>query len=205
MIIDKKPIKPEDRHYFSKAATGVFSHTKTKGEFEEKKARKWLADKLGIDQDNVIVWDALKNAHIDKETYGEVNTIVNSLTGELVGKIGLSRQGGASVHYHEAWHYVNLLMLSRDQREKLYQAYLDSHPFYKRKKPSNKDVEERMAEDFRKWVVLYEDSSISGKIKRFFMDLLDFLRLFVFVPRKAEYRNQFKKIVNGDYRQSKVS
>lgn len=202
---DKKPIKPEDRHYFSKAATGVFSHTKTKGEFEEKKARAWLADKLGIDQDNVIVWDAVKNAHIDKETYGEVNTIVNSLTGELIGKIGLSRQGGASVHYHEAWHYVNLLMLSRDQREKLYQAYLDSHPFYKRKKPSNKDVEERMADDFRKWVVLYEDSSISGKIKRFFMDLLDFLRLFVFVPRKAEYRNQFKKIVNGDYRQSKVS
>ena len=62
-----------------------------------------------------------------------------------------------------------------------------------------------MAEDFRKWAVLYEDTSISGKIKRFFMDLLDFLRLFIFVPRKAEYRNQFKKIVNGDYRQSKVS
>lgn len=91
--------------------------------------------------------------------------MVNSLTGELIGKIGLSRQGGASVHYHEAWHYVNLLMLSRREREQLYKAYKDSHPFFKKKNPTNEEVEERMAEDFRKWVLLNEDTSYKGKIK----------------------------------------
>lgn len=164
-VSDKKPIKPEELHYFSKAATGVYSKHKTKGEFEEKKAREWLSNVLGIDQANVVVWDAAKNAHIDDETYGEVNAVVNSLTGELIGKIGLSRQGGASVHYHEAWHYVNLLMLSRREREQLYKAYKDSHPFFKKKNPTNEEVEERMAEDFRKWVLLNEDTSYKGKIK----------------------------------------
>ena len=204
-VSDKKPIKPEELHYFSKAATGVYSKHKTRGEFEEKKAREWLSNVLGIDQANVVVWDAAKNAHIDDETYGEVNAVVNSLTGELIGKIGLSRQGGASVHYHEAWHYVNLLMLSRREREQLYKAYKDSHPFFKRKNPTNEEVEERMAEDFRKWVLLNEDTSYKGKVKRFFQDLLDFLRIFILVPQKSAYRKQFAKIVAGDYRQSKVS
>jgi len=151
---DKKPLPFEQRHYIVKAATGVFSRTKTRGKFEEKKARAWLSETLGIDQENVVVWDAVKNAHIDPELQGAVDVVTNIMTGTLVGTIGLNRQGGASVHYHEAWHYVNLLMHSEQERAELYRAYLNTHKGFAKKHPSNRDIEDRMAEDFRKWVLL---------------------------------------------------
>lgn len=199
---DKKPLPFDKRHYVVKAATGVFSKTQTKGQFEEQKARAWLSETLGIDQENVIVWDAIKNAHMDPEVKGAVDAVVNNITGQLMCTIGLSRQGGASVHYHEAWHYVNLLMHSEEERYQIYKAYLNTHKSFAKKHPTNKEIEERMAEDFRKWVLLQEDMSIIGSVKRAFVNILDFLRIF---NKKAQYRNVFNKIIAGDYRQRKVS
>ena len=199
---DKKPLPFEQRHYIVKAATGVFSRTKTRGKFEEKKARAWLSETLGIDQENVVVWDAVKNAHIDPELQGAVDAVTNVMTGTLIGTIGLNIQGDASVHYHEAWHYVNLLMHSEQERAELYKAYLNTHKGFAKKHPSNRDIEERMAEDFRKWVLLQEDMSIIGSVRRAFSNMLDFLRIF---NKKAQYRNVFNKIIAGDYRENKVS
>ena len=199
---DKSPLPFEQRHYLVKAATGVFSKKKTKGKFDEKSARKWLSDTLGIDQSEVVVWDAVDDTLHDPEVFGAVDVIVDSLTNSLVGSIGLRSNGGASVHYHEAWHYVNLLLHTEQEREYLYQVYLNTHKGFAKTKPTNRDIEERMAEDFRKWVLLQEDMSIIGSVKRFFVNALDFLRIF---NKKQQYRDVFNAIMNGEYKERKTS
>lgn len=199
---DKSPLPFEQRHYLVKAATGVFSRNKTKGRFDEKSARKWLSDTLGIDQSEVVVWDALDDTLHDPEVFGAVDVIVDSLTNSLVGSIGLRSNGGASVHYHEAWHYVNLLLHTEQEREYLYQVYLNTHKGFAKTKPANRDIEERMAEDFRKWVLLQEDMSIIGSVRRFFTNALDFLRIF---NKKQQYRDVFNAIMNGEYKERKTS
>ena len=199
---DKQPLPFEQRHYLVKAATGVFSKKKTKGKFDEKSARKWLSDTLGIDQSEVVVWDAVDDTLHDPEVFGAVDVIVDSLTNSLVGSIGLRSNGGASVHYHEAWHYVNLLLHTEQEREYLYQVYLNTHKGFAKTKPTNRDIEERMAEDFRKWVLLQEDMSIIGSVKRFFTNALDFLRIF---NKKQQYRDVFNAIMNGEYKERKTS
>lgn len=190
------------RHYTISAATGVFSKRKTKGKFDEKKAREWLSDKLGIDPSNVVVWGAAEEALRDPEIMGAVDVIVDTITDSLVGVIGLRKTGGRSVHYHEAWHYVNLLLHNEEEREYLYKAYLNTHKGFAKKKPLNKEIEERMAEDFRKWVLLQEDTSIIGSIRRAFSDLFDFLRIF---NKKREYRQVFDDIIAGNYKQGRAS
>ena len=149
-----------------------------------------------------MVWDTVKSAYNDKEVFGAVDTIVNTITGELLGVIGLSSRGGNSVHYHEAWHYVNLLMLSEKERQDIYESYLQTHKAFRRKKPTNREVEEQLAEEFRNFVVRQEDTSLIGKIRRVFDNILDFVFLF---RNKALYKQQFRKIAAGEYKNAKVS
>jgi hypothetical protein len=68
------------RHYTISAATGVFSRRKTKGDFDEKKAREWLSDRLGINQSNVVVWGAAEEALRDPEIMGAVDVVVDTIT-----------------------------------------------------------------------------------------------------------------------------
>jgi len=131
---------------------------------------------------------------------GAVDVIVDTITDSLVGVIGLRKTGGNSVYYHEAWHYVNLLLHNEEEREYLYKAYLNTHKGFAKKKPDNKEVEERMAEDFRKWVLLQEDTSIVGSVRRWFADAFDFIRLFYSGYRKKEYRQVFDDIIAGKYK-----
>lgn len=186
-----------EKRYNIKAATGVYSKTKSKGEFDEAKAREWLADKLGIDQANVIVMNGIKSAVDDVEVFGVVDSAVNTITNELFGYISLSRRGGSSVHYHEAWHYVNLLLHDEQSRVQIYKAYLKAHPFLRWKHPKYGEVEERLAEDFRKWMALEEDTSKWGAIKRMFNNVLDTILIF---RNKDAYVDVFKAIKNGDYK-----
>lgn len=199
---DKTPLPFDQRHYIIKAATGVFSKQKTKGKFDEKSARKWLSDTLGIDQSEVQVWDVVDDVLHDPDIYGAVDVIVDSITNSLVGQIGLRTTGGASVHYHEAWHYVNLLLHTEQERQYLYKVYLSTHKGFAKKHPDNREIEERMAEDFRKWVLLQEDMSIIGRVKRFFVNALDFLRIF---NKKQQYRDVFDAIINGEYKKRTTS
>ena len=42
-------------------------------------------------------------------------------------QIGLSLQSGEGVEYHEAFHYVSLLLLNEAQRRAVYQEYVNTH------------------------------------------------------------------------------
>jgi len=197
-----RKVAVQDRNYFIKGVTGVFQKNKSKGKFNEERARKWLADTLGIDPANVMVMNGIKSAVDDVEVFGVVDAAVNTITGELFGYIGLSKRGGHGSQYHEAWHYVNLLIHDEQTRIAIYKAYLNSHPWLKHKNPKYGEVEELLAEDFRKWIELEEDKSIKGSILRMFNNVMD--TIFIF-RNKHLYKNVFKQIRNGAYKGTPIS
>jgi hypothetical protein len=50
--------------------TGVFSKFKSKGKFDEKAARKWLSEKLGLDETKVVVFDGVLKSCENSKVYG---------------------------------------------------------------------------------------------------------------------------------------
>jgi hypothetical protein len=91
-------------------ATGVYSKNKGEGKLDERKARKWLRDVLGLSEKNVVVEDAIMRSTDGEEVYGLTRLCYDALVDELIGNIHLSRSNGRNVEFHEAWHYVNLLL-----------------------------------------------------------------------------------------------
>jgi len=103
-----------------------------------------------------------------------------------------SKRAGKGIGYHEAWHYVNLLLNNPATRQKIYKDYVEHHKKYKGAK--YKDIEEAMAEDFRRYVQMMDGTGLSSRIKRFFNNILDFL----FAARKTtETRMIFEAIRSG--------
>lgn len=173
--------------------TGVFSRFKSKGKFDEKAARKWLSEKLGLDEAKVVVLDGVLKSCENSKVYGITNLAVDYIDRQVNGVITLSNQAGYGIHYHEAWHYVNLLLNNKAQRLRLYDAYIKSHNL---KNITFGEVEELMAEDFRRYAEMRNGNGIINTIKRLYNNILDFVK----VSRKKDIvRNVFNAINNGQY------
>lgn len=56
--------------------------------------------------------------------YGLLQSVFDRIHDEFVARIVLSTKGGAGVEYHEAWHYVSLLLLTPAQRDQIYSDYV---------------------------------------------------------------------------------
>lgn len=187
---------------WARPVSGVYSTQEQKGKLNEKEAKSWLTDKLGIPEHKIIVRDAVMRSMDGVEVFGVTQVVVDKIAGEMVGIIQLSEDGGSGLHYHEAWHYVNLLMHDSKTREDIYRSYIKSHPQLNKKDVTIKEVEEAMAEDFRMYMEGVYDKSMSGKIKKLFSDILDFV-VSLFSNRRA-YRQAFKNIENGKYASKKL-
>lgn len=180
--------------------TGVFSKTRGNGEFNERKARKWLRKTLGLTGANVIVENAIfKSASSGEEVYGLVNLSLNALN-DLSADIRLSSKAGKGVHYHEAWHYVNLLMHDANERAILYKEYEDLHPELKGK--MYKEIEEAMAEDFRAYMEMRTSYTPSSIINRLWDDIKTLIGV---ANNKSAYRYVYKQIRNGRYAGQKLN
>lgn len=172
--------------------TGVFSTQKQHGKFNEAETRQWIAKILGIPEENSIVVSAMRRACDGSEAFGLTQVCVNSLTNEVIPIFMFSKRAGKGIGYHEAWHYVNLLLNNPATRQKIYKDYVEHHKKYKGAK--YKDIEEAMAEDFRRYVQMMDGTGLSSRIKRFFNNILDFL----FAARKTtETRMIFEAIRSG--------
>lgn len=176
--------------------SGVYSQNRQNGSVDGEAARQWLCDKLGIDPRNVIVSNAIFKSCTDADVFGFVTTVLDALTQEITGRIILSNEegGGAGLHYHEAWHYVNLLMHNSDERMFLYKEYAKTHKLYGK---TAAEIEEEMAEDFRKWMEMQEDKTVFGNVKKFFNNVLD---LLIASRRKSIYRQVYRDIRDGKYK-----
>uniref|UniRef100_A0AAU8BAZ0 Uncharacterized protein n=1 Tax=Dulem virus 42 TaxID=3145760 RepID=A0AAU8BAZ0_9CAUD len=192
-----KDIDEKDKGY----VTGVFSEDSYGENFNEYKARKWLSNTLGIDQANVIVIDAILRSMSDGAVYGVTNVCSDALVGGLTGYIMLSRQGGMGVTYHEAFHYVNLLMHNNRERRQVYKSFLKTHKYLDKEGTTIREVEEALADEFARYVEAKNDKSLTGRIKRLYNNILDFLSI---TRRKSIYRNVFKQIQKGGYAKTQL-
>lgn len=177
---------------------GVYETRKTGGTFDEQSARKWLCDKLGIQQHQVLVINAALKGTEDKDVFGLTNISLDVVLNEITGNMVFSNLAGYGVHYHEAWHYVNLLLHSPAQQIKLWDEYAEYHPELKGK--TYREIEEAMAEEFRQKAENAQFGGISYKIRQFFGRVLEFLKIS---KRKPQYQQVFDAIHKGKYKNTK--
>lgn len=183
----------QNRQVTSQMVTGVFSTEKGDGKFNENKARKWLANILGIDDSKIIVLNGVLRSIYNEEVYGVMQQSVDSLNEPV---FLFSNEAGQGVEFHEAWHYVNLLLHNSATRSAIYRAYCKKHPELKDK--PYKEIEELLAEEYRKYAIMRNDNSIGNVIKRWFNNVYDFCTL--------NYRNRelirsiFNNINTGKYK-----
>jgi len=182
--------------------TGVFSSFRNRGCLNKDKAVEWLHEVLGVDPNRVLVTNGILRGCGDKIVYGAMNASLDEL-GKATADFTLSTAKGAGrgVHFHEAWHYVNLLLHTEEEREALYRVYLSTHPKLNKPTTKYKDIEEAMAEDFRKYAEMRKGMGIVNKIKRFFNDVLEFIRV---TRKKDMLQLVFDSIMAGEYKKANL-
>lgn len=186
---------------------GVFSEEGTEGTLDANKARNWIKSVLGLNDAQVIVTNAILKSVSNKTVYGVMTVMNNVLTDVAEGTFILPKYGGASVHYHEAFHYVNLLLHSRRQRQQIYEEYIKRHPEYK--EFSKRRIEEFLADDFAEYCKALEDyeerlqnmNIFSRWAVKLYNRFLEFIRLF---GRKDQIRLLFENIQKGEYKGATV-
>lgn len=177
--------------------SGAFSKTHGgHGTLDIEHARNWISSRLGIDKSRINVLNGLLKSMSSGEAYGVTTVISSVLANKVVGMMAFNDQADAGIEYHEAWHYVSLLLSDPKTRRRIYDAYAKAHNF-KTGQYKYKEIEEMMADDFMNYVQRAEDKSILGSVKRFFNDVAVFL--FASQNKKA-YRQMYKDIVDGKYK-----
>lgn len=173
--------------------TGAASIWRGRGKFNEARTRAWVKRTLGLRDDQMIVVDGIINSTSNGDVYGLTQICCDTLDRPF-GAFTFSEEAGRGIGYHEAWHYVNLLLHNRAQRLQLYRAYVAKHPELKNAK--FREIEEKMAEDFRKYGEMMNERNITNVFKKWWNRFLDFL----FAYRKRDLiRRVFDSIQNGDY------
>lgn len=182
---------------------GVFSEEPGEGTLDIDRARKWIKETLGLNDAQVIVTNAVLKSISNKTVYGVMTVMNNILTDVVEGTFFLPKYGGSTIHYHEAFHYVNLLLHSRRKRQQIYEEYVKKHPEYK--DFSKRRIEELLADDFAEYCnSLYEyEESLANKnvfsrwAIKLFNRFIEFIRQF---GKKDQIKLLFDSIVKGDYK-----
>lgn len=177
--------------------TGIFSkRIGGKGTFDFDKAKTWLSKTLGIDESNIVLTKAVMRSATNEDVFGLTNVVLDRIAGEVTGYMKFSDNANAGIEYHEAWHYVNLLMHDKETRERIYKSYIQTHKALNKPGVTIADVEESMADDFKLYMEGFTDKSILGNVRRLFSNILDFL---ILSRRKSAYRRAFNAIASGKY------
>jgi len=182
--------------------TGVFSTFKNKGRLDVKRAKEWLHQTLGIDPNNIYVTNGILRGCNNKIVYGAMNASIDAL-GKVTGNFTLSsaKGSGRGIHFHEAWHFINLLIHTEEERVALYKLYLEQHPELNKPTTSFKEIEEAMAEDFRRYAEMRTGLGLHNKIKKFFNSILQFIGIG---KKKDMLRMVFDSVINGEYSKMKI-
>ena len=198
-IVVKNNIDTTDN---DKIVSGVFQTTGGTGSIDAKSERKWLQDTLGIPEEDVIITNAVMRSVKNEAVFGVVQTALDAITGRLSGFITLSTQGDEGMGYHEAWHYINLLIHDEPTRRRIYDAYKSTHKKLNKTGVKYRDVEEAMADEFARDVLLDRDHSVSGVVRRFFRNVADFV---LFTGNRHAYRKVFNAIKAGKYKGAELN
>lgn len=181
---------------------GVYSTTQTGGKLDVDKARSWIKQTLGLTDDQIIVTNGIMRGLNNEPVYGVTETSVNILSEIVQGTFTFSKYAGRGIHYHEAFHYVNLLLHTKQQRDNIYVEYVKIHPEYRDLTKGR--LEELLAEEFREYCEYLDDeearlANYSG-IRRWIARLMKrFVEFIKFWKRKDIIHKMFNDIREGKY------
>lgn len=180
---------------------GVFSTVRGEGNLDIAAAKKWLHDTLGIDPDDVMVTNAAMRAINTPSAYGLLQSVFDRIHDEFVARIVLSTKGGAGVEYHEAWHYVSLLLLTPAQRDQIYSDYVKRNPEYSNS--TKQEIEEQLAEEFKAYMLKEVNPTWTYRIKKFFKAMWDLVTAFA--GKELSLQNQvFNQIRKGNFKNAQL-
>lgn len=180
---------------------GVFSTVRGEGTLDIAAAKKWLHDTLGIDPDDVMVTNAAMRAINTPSAYGLLQSVFDRIHDEFVARIVLSTKGGAGVEYHEAWHYVSLLLLTPTQRDQIYSDYVKRNPEYSNS--TKQEIEEQLAEEFKAYMLKEVNPTWTYRIKKFFKAMWNLV--VAFAGKELSLQNQvFNQIRKGNFKNAQL-
>lgn len=180
---------------------GVFSTVRGEGTLDIAAAKKWLHDTLGIDPDDVMVTNAAMRAINTPSAYGLLQSVFDRIHDEFVARVVLSTKGGAGVEYHEAWHYVSLLLLTPAQRDQIYSDYVKRNPEYSNS--TKQEIEEQLAEEFKAYMLKEVNPTWTYRIKKFFKAIWDLV--MAFAGKELSLQNQvFNQIRKGNFKNAQL-
>lgn len=180
---------------------GVFSTVRGEGTLDIAAAKKWLHDTLGMDPDDVMVTNAAMRAINTPSAYGLLQSVFDRIHDEFVARIVLSTKGGAGVEYHEAWHYVSLLLLTPAQRDQIYSDYVKRNPEYSNS--TKQEIEEQLAEEFKAYMLKEVNPTWTYRIKKFFKAIWDLV--IAFAGKELSLQNQvFNQIRKGNFKNAQL-
>lgn len=165
---------------FAKPITGV----KPAERQVTQKEIQWFKNKLGLSSENLEIVDqaiALGNSQYAMGLCRLYSTV-------------LWKGAEEGTLYHEAFHKVSLLLLSPKERRQVYQFYRNRN---KQFEGTDQQIEELLAEEFRKYVLDNNDQSLN-LVKRWFKLVKNFINKWV---NRSDYniKKLFDKINAGTY------
>lgn len=182
------------------AKRGLTSQVKGEGKLNVEQAKQWLQDKLGIDKSDIVTSEAIFRMANAPQVYGALKVCMDRLSGDVTARIFLSEQSGQGVEFHEGFHYVSQLLINDKLREQVYQDYVKQYPYLK--DASKQEVEEALAEEFRKYMLNEQRPSLMYRIKKVFNTLL---KVLGFTRNGDLVRTLFNKIRKGEFSKYKPS
>jgi len=112
----------------------------------------------------------------------------------LDGTILISDLATVGTAYHEVFHRVSLMLLTKAEREGIYSEWRQANP--ERKDLSDRQVEEELAEEFREHMLT--NPKPSNKRESMFQKMIDFIKAVLGIKRTT-LDNIFEKISDGKF------
>ena len=176
---------------------GVFSVVRGVGTMNQEEAIQWLQDTLGLDREQILLVNGLMNTLSNETAYGMMRVVADAIMGRITPQILLRKDAGVGIEFHEGFHYVSLLMLSDQQRQRVYEDYRRTHK--DTENLTDTEVEERLAEEFRKYMIDERRSGLRYGILKFFRQLKHYFNLMIGRPETVYYL--FRSIRKGEFAQ----
>ena len=149
------------------------------------KETSWLSEVLPqvTKEDKLVIVKSLIKINKSEYAYGQVSN----------GVMTIAETAAEGTVYHEAFHIVTQSILTEEELDKLYSA---AEKYYN---TSNlEDLEEKLAEDFRRYVQL-ETTPVIGKIVKFFRKIIHTSKIWK--KHESYIKSVYYSIARGEYAQ----
>lgn len=153
---------------------------------KEREMRKWLSRNLPMlnSDERVAFVERLSRAGNDaSKMWGTYKN----------GVIEIMKNAPEGTTYHEAFHYVMDMLLTDEQRKQILDIARKEYG-----EMNNAALEERLANDFRRYALDENAKGIAGKIKRWIRKLMDTIKRYNRIS-DATINQLFWKINNGEF------